>query len=421
MSGPPEGVPTMSSDDVRAERSALRRALRPIALIGPGFIAGTWQFGPGSLTTSVQAGNAYGYQLLWVIVVSTLISIAFTDMSVRIAIRSDRSIVNTAKHYYGRWVGFGAGFGVFLLTLIFSVGNAVAAGASLSILFGGPPPMWMGLCTAAVVFVAFARNVYRVIERMLIALLAIMAIGFVVSALMTSPEWDEIGRGMVPTIPPGSELLIIALAGTNFSINAAFYISYAVRERKVKEEQYREVTLTDTIPGIGAPGVMAIFVVAAAVAANRGGEPAESVGDLGSALEPIAGPAAATLFAVGFFAAAFSSMVANSIASGTVLSDALGWGSKLSSGRVRYLVLIPLCFGGTISVIAGSSPVSLIISAQALTVVVAPLVGCVILLLACRRDLMGGLVLRPWMRVFGLFGFAVLMLLSLRLIFTWLL
>lgn len=396
----------------------LKRMLRPLALIGPAFIAGTWQFGPGSLTTSVQAGNAYGYQLIWVIVISTMISVAFTDMSVRIALRSGESIVNTAKRFYGKVVGFCSGFGVFLLTLIFSVGNAVASGASLSLLFGGPPPLWMLVCTAAVVFVVFAKNVYRVLERLLIALLAVMALGFVVSALMTSPEWHDIGLGMIPTIPEGSELLLIALAGTNFSINAAFYISYAVRERKVPQERYREVTLTDTIPGITAPGVMAIFVVAAAVATSDGGRQASSLTDLSAALEPIAGPAASTFFTVGFFAAAFSSMVANSIAGGTVLSDSVGWGSKLESPRLKWLVMVPLTFGGTISVIAGSNPVPLIITAQALTVLVAPMVGIVIFLLACRRDLMGRLRLNLPLRIFGIFGVLVLVLLSLRLVYT---
>src|SRR5699024_1529401 len=115
----------------------------------------------------------------------------------------------------------------------------------MRILFGGPAFMCLLISTAAVIFVIFAQNVYRTIERLIISLLAVMAIGFVVSALSTSPEWDEIGTGLIPTFPPGSELLIIALAGTNFSINAAFYISYAVRERGVTEGQYRQVTLSD--------------------------------------------------------------------------------------------------------------------------------------------------------------------------------
>ena len=57
-----------------------------LALIGPAFVAGAWQFGPGNLTTAVQAGSGYGYALIWVIVVSTILMIFFTDMSVRIGI-----------------------------------------------------------------------------------------------------------------------------------------------------------------------------------------------------------------------------------------------------------------------------------------------------------------------------------------------
>lgn len=396
-----------------------RKILRPLALIGPAFIAGTWQFGPGSLVTSIRAGNEFGYQLVWVVVISTLISVSFTDMSVRIALRSDKSIIATAKEYLGRTIGFLSGFGVFLLTLIFSVGNAVAVGASLSILFGGPPVMWMLICTAAVIFVIFAKNVYRTIERLIIALLAVMAIGFIVSALMTDPEWSEVGAGLIPSFPPGSELLIIALAGTNFSINAAFYISYAIKERGVRESQYKEITMSDTIPGISAPGIMAIFVIAAAVATSQEGVRAESVADLGAALEPIAGPAASTLFTIGFFAAAFSSMVANAMASGTVLSDSLGLGNKLHSPRVKLLVLIPLTFGGIISVVAGENPVSLIITAQSLTVVVAPLVGLVLLILVSNKRLMGKLRPQLPLRLFGIFGFLVLILLSSQLILRW--
>ena len=58
-----------------------------LALMGPAFVAGAWQFGPGNLTTAVQAGSGYLYTLIWVIVVSTIQMIFLTDMSVRLGIR----------------------------------------------------------------------------------------------------------------------------------------------------------------------------------------------------------------------------------------------------------------------------------------------------------------------------------------------
>ena len=59
------------------------RFLRMLALVGPAFVVGAWQFGPGNLTSAVQAGSQFGYTLIWVIVVSTALMIMFTDMSVR--------------------------------------------------------------------------------------------------------------------------------------------------------------------------------------------------------------------------------------------------------------------------------------------------------------------------------------------------
>ena len=67
-------------DSHRTRRTFWRR----LALIGPAFVAGAWQFGPGNLTTAMNAGALYGYTLIWVIIVSTILMIFLTDMSVRL-------------------------------------------------------------------------------------------------------------------------------------------------------------------------------------------------------------------------------------------------------------------------------------------------------------------------------------------------
>ncbi|MGQ7788076.1 Nramp family divalent metal transporter [Nesterenkonia sp. K-15-9-6] len=397
-----------------------RRVITSLAIMGPAFIAGAWQFGPGALTTAVQAGNQFGYHLLWVIVLSTVLAIVFTDMSARIGLRSGTSIIQTAKDTFGTAWGALSGVGVFLITLIFSVGNAVGTGLGLAGLFGGPPMVWTIIASAAVAFVVFAKNVYRIIERLLIAMVAVMALGFVISALMTDPAWSSVATGLVlPTVPAGAELLVVALVGTNFSINAAFYVSYAIRERKLTEQQFREVRWRDTVPGIAAPGLMAVFVIVAAVATSRHGLEANTLQELGQALEPVAGPIASTLFSLGFFAAAFSSMTANAVASGTVLSDALGLGDKLASAPVKTFILIPLIFGATVMIVAGGNPIQLIVTAQALIVLVAPYVGLVVVLLASRRALMGRLVNGVAMKSAGVVGILVLLAMSGRLVLSW--
>ncbi|MBN9177450.1 MAG: Nramp family divalent metal transporter [Microbacterium sp.] len=388
-----------------------------LALIGPAFVAGAWQFGPGNLTTAVQAGSGYQYTLIWVIVVSTILMIFLTDMSVRLGIRSPLSLISSIKEHLGTWVGVAAGIGVFLITLCFSVGNAVGSGLGLSMLFGGSPIMWTIICTVAVAGLLLLRNVYRVIEKVLVVIVALMAVAFIASAFISHPDWAAVGVGLLPSIPDGAWLLIVALVGTNFSINAAFYTAYGTKERGRTEADYRDVTIVDTVPGIVAPGVMtALVIVVAASVLGKTGETAPTIVALAGIFEPLAGPVGSTIFALGFFGAAFSSMIANATAGGTMLSDGLGRGASSSSRTAKTVSGAILAFGVAITVIFQSSPVQLIVIAQALTVLVAPVLALLIIVMANRRSLMGDLRNRWWQNLAGGIGLVAVLALSVRLV-----
>jgi Mn2+/Fe2+ NRAMP family transporter len=386
--------------------------------MGPAFIVGAWQFGPGNLLSAVQAGTAYGYTLIWVIALSTVLMLAFTDMSVRIALRSTSSLISTVKEILGRPVGTIAGLGVFGITLMFSVGNAIGSGLGLTLLFGGSPVVWTLVCTVVVAAVVLARRYYSILERAILAIVALMAAGFLASAVLSKPDWAAAGAGFVPGIPDGVGLLLVALVGTNFSINAAFYTGYATRERGLKRSQYGSITLGDTIPGIVAPGLMTILVIVVAAAATaRTGVEAGSLEQLAGVLEPLAGTVGSKIFALGFFAAAFSSMIANATAGGTLLSDGLGWGNSLQSRRVKALIFIILGFGLTVTLVAGGeSPVQLLILAQALTVIFAPVLGVLLFVLANNKKLMGDMRNRPWQNLIGALGLIAIVGTCYRLI-----
>jgi Mn2+/Fe2+ NRAMP family transporter len=385
--------------------------------MGPAFVVGAWQFGPGNLASAVQAGSQFGYTLIWVIVVSTVLMIMFTDMSIRIAIVSRGSLVETIKQTLGRPTGVAAGLGVFAITLMFAVGNAVGSGLGLSLVLGGSPVWWTLACTAVVACVLFTRRLYSVIEKVLLAIVATMAVSFVVTAVLSRPSWSSAAAGLLPTIPSGTGLLLVALVGTNFSINAAFYTGYAARERGLRRDQYRDTTLADTVPGIIAPGVMTALVIVAAAAVLQGAE-GSSLAQLAGVLEPIAGPAGRIIFALGFFGAAFSSMIANATAGGTLLADGLGYGNRLSSVRVRLGILGVLTFGAIVTAVAGGSPVQLIIVAQALTVAVAPLLGVLLFILANNKRLMGDLRNRWWQNAVAVVGLIAIFATCYRLVTT---
>lgn len=389
-----------------------------LALMGPAFVAGAWRFGPGALTSAVQAGSQYGYMLLWVILVSAVLMFVFNDMAVRLGLASGDSIIKVTKHKLGRTVGVMAGLGVFSITLMFAVGNAVGSGLALSLLLGGSVVGWTLASTVAVGLLIAMRNTYKAMERLLVALIGLMSVGFLASTILSDPDWAAAAQGLIPKFPAEASVLLIALIGTNFSINSAFYTGYAIHERKLNRQQYRAITLMDTLPGNVATAFMAMLIIIVASAVlHSTGSVATTFPQLASVLEPLAGKVGAVLFSLGFFAAAFSSMAANASAGGTLLADALGWNSSLSGWRVKLLVYGVLAWGATVAVVAKGSPIELIIIAQALTVLVAPFLGIILFLLTRREDVMGDLKNGPLQTTLALVGLVTIFAMSSQLVF----
>ena len=244
-----------------------------------------------------------------------------------------------------------------------------------------------------------------------------MAVAFVASAVVAQPDWYRALDGAIPRLPAGSEILVVALVGTNFSINAAFYTAYGVKENRRTRADYRDVTLVDTIPGIVAPGIMTglVIAVAAAVLGRTGGE-AGTITALASVFAPLAGPVGSTLFALGLSGAAFSSMIANATAGGTMLSDAFGHGARAGSAAARIATAIILAFGLAITLMFQASPVGLIVIAQSLTVLIAPLLGILLFVMANRASLMGDLRNRWWHNVLAAVGLVSIVATSIRLV-----
>ena len=389
-----------------------------LLLMGPAFVAGAWRFGPGALTSAVQAGSQYGYHLLWVIVVSGILMFFFNDMSVRIGLATgEKSLVDTIKETLGHKIGVLAGVGVFFITLCFSVGNAVGSGIALQLLFGGSVVAWVLASTIAVGILIAMKNAYRALEKMLVVLIAIMSLGFLGSAILSDPEWVNVSMGFIPSIPSEAGYLLIALIGTNFSINSAFYSGYSIHERGLKPEQYKHLTIADTIPGNIATAAMTMLVIIVSAAVfNVTGETVKNFTQLAKVLEPLSGKMGSVIFSIGFFAAAFSSMAANASAGGTLLCDAVGWGNKLSCPRVKIFVYGILMFGAVVAIFNNGSPIKLIILAQALTVLVAPFLGVLLFGISSKKNIMGDLVNNTLHKIMGIIGLIAILSLSFRLV-----
>ncbi|WP_202946965.1 divalent metal cation transporter [Sinorhizobium meliloti] len=133
-------------------------------------------------------------------------------------------------------------------------------------------------------------------------------------------------------------------------------------------------------------------------------ERVQTLVQLANVFQPLAGSVGSTLFVLGFFAAAFSSMLANATEGGTLLSDGVGWGGSFDALRTKILVGCVLAFGTLVVALAPGSRVQLIIFAQAMTVLVAPFLAGLLMIISNRRE-MGALRNKLFQNVLGVCGF----------------
>ncbi len=354
--------------------------------IGPAFVTAALVFGPGSITTASSLGAEYAYDLVWVPVIATALMLCFVDLSVRIGLSTDAGPVATVSARFGRVVGILVGLGAFVVVTSFQSGNSAGTGAASNVLIGGNVAVFATIFTALAVGFLWLPNFYRLLERVMISIILIMTAIFFVTAVVGQPDLGAIAVGLVPTFPSESGALVVGLAATMFSVVGAFYQIQLVREKGWGVGDYRVARRDAALGTLILGGLSLLIMIAAAAVLNPRGTTVESPADMATTLEPAAGQWAASLFAVGLWAAAFSSLIGNATIGGSMLAAVFGVEKGgLRSTAVKACITIVMILGGVVAVIFGGIPVQFIITAQAVTIFAVPLIGLALVVLARSR------------------------------------
>lgn len=363
--------------------------------LGPAIITAALVVGPGSVTLTSKIGAMYGYSLLWVIVVSVLFMMCFTEMSARIGMATNQSLLTTIRVKWGRAASIIMGLGCFLVTSTFQGANVIGAGVALSSLAGGSPKVWGTLFTLLGIAILFYRNFYKILEKLMLVLVGIMLFSFLCTVVVIRPSFSGIFSGLVPQIPDGSAILIIGLVATTFTVVGALYQSYLVQEKGWTAIHAKEGS-RESYTGIILLGIIsALIMISAAAVLKPQGIQVNAATDMGKALEPLFGNWAMIVFMIGLWGAAFSSLTGNAAIGGVMLADAFGFGSKLESNVVRYFIMAVMVLGGVVALVFGKIPVQLIMITQPITIVVVPLIGLALFFLANDKKIMGDLKNTP--------------------------
>lgn len=363
-----------------------RLSMGPAALVAAAFI------GPGTVVTASLAGANYGYALMWALVFSVLATMILQEMSARLGVVTQQGLGENIRAAIQQ-----PGLRKVVVLLIFAaviIGNSVYQGGNISgarmgladlVPFDGQYiPVILGALAGFILW----QGSYKLVEKVLIALVLLMSVAFLATFILTQPDWSALISGLlIPSVPTGSILMVVALIGTTVVPYNLFLHASSCAEKWRSAEKLNEAR-QDIYISIPLGGLISLAIVATAASAFFGKAlTIEGAADLGQALQPLFGDAATTFMALGLFAAGLSSSLTAPLASAYALSGVLGYANNLKDKKFRAIWGTILTIGILVASL-GLKPIEVILFAQVANGLLLPFVA-IFLVWVCNQPRLG--------------------------------
>jgi manganese transport protein len=305
--------------------------------MGPAWLAGAIAAGPATISALVAAGVGYGYDLLWVVVLSAPAGFVSLLLAAQLATRTEHGIVRVVERRLGsRWawllvVDTVVVCGVAQLLIMKGLADVSAS------LFGLDARVW-GVFWAAVLAVGLAGGGYRVAELGAKAIVSAVVLVFVATLVVAPPDLGAAASGLVPTTPPGAAVTAAGVLGGAVHVTLITMHTYTVRARGWTADDEGLARFDAGASMLVAFGTYSLAIFLVVAGALGGGDVAPQAAAAAQALAPTVGPAAETLFLVGILGAAISTLGGNTVVAPFLVADALKWEPAVSDGRYRTLL-----------------------------------------------------------------------------------
>jgi manganese transport protein len=327
-------------------RGRVRGAL---GLLGPALVASVAYVDPGNFATNFAGGAEHGYELLWVIVVANLTAVLVQYLTSKAGLATGRSLPELCRQRYGRRVNLLMWLQAEVIAMATDLAEFVGAAIGLNLIFRIPLFM-AGLITAAVAFVILAlqQRGYRRFELAVIALLALVGLGFLYLFVAAGGQhYQQLADGLVPHLGGGDTLSLTAgIIGATVMPHVVYLHSALQKDRvTAADKQGRSILLTwnrrDCFLGLGIAGLvnMAMLCIAAALFHRPGLASISDLGPVYARLGSLAGGGAALAFGIALMASGLSSSSVGTYAGQIVMAGFMNWHVPLTVRRA--LTMLP--------------------------------------------------------------------------------
>ena len=317
--------------------------------IGPGLLVTVGFIDPGNWASNFAAGSEFGYALLWVVTLSTIMLIVLQHNVAHLGIVTGLCLSEAATQYCPKWIARPVLGSAVLASISTSLAEILGGAIALQMLLD-IPIVWGSILTTLFVIIMLFSNSYKKIERAIIAFVSVIGLSFLYELFLVDIDWPMAVRAwVVPSIPQGSMLIIMSVLGAVVMPHNLFLHSEVIQSheynkqdegsiRKVLKYEFYD-TLFSMIVGWAINSAMILLAAATFFKTNT---QVEELQQAKSLLDPLLGNNAGLIFALALLMAGISSTITSGMAAGSIFAGIFGESYHIKDIHSRIGVLLSL-------------------------------------------------------------------------------
>ena len=324
-----------------------------IVFMGPAYLISVGYMDPGNWATDIAGGSQFGYQLIWVLLMSNIMALLLQSLSVRLGVVRGRDLAQACRETYSKPVNFILYLLAEVAIIATDLAEVVGMAIGLQLLFH-IPLIWGVLLTFTDTFILLflINKGMRKMEAFILALVGVIGLAFFVEMVFAQPDMTELARGFIPNIPNSSALYIaIGIIGATVMPHNLYLHSSLVQTRNFKRTRVDirsalRFNFLDSAVALNMAFFVnaAILILAAATFYQAGMFHVTEIQDAYKFLAPLMGTKwAAILFAVALIASGQSSTLTGTLAGQIVMEGFINFRIQPWARRMitRSLAIIP--------------------------------------------------------------------------------
>lgn len=406
----------------RKDHPRILGGLDILKYIGPGLLVTVGFIDPGNWASNFAAGSEFGYALLWVVTLSTIMLIALQHNVAHLGIVTGLCLSEAAEKYTSRWVGRPIIISAVLASISTSMAEILGAAIALQMLFG-IPIAWGSILTVAAVLIMLFTNSYRRMERAIIGFVSMIGLSFVYELFLVDINWPAAVYGwVIPSVPHGSLLIIMSVLGAVVMPHNLFLHSEVIQSRQINTQGKMNIEKTlkyefmDTLFSMAAGwAINSAMILLAASTFFQNGTHVEELSQAQALLAPLLGNNASNIFAIALLLAGISSTITSGMAAGSIFAGMFG--EAYNTKDTHSIVGILISLGAALLIIFFiADPFEGLIYSQMILSVQLPFTVFLQVSLTSSKRVMGIYANRSWNSAFLYFLATIVTVLNIWLL-----